>query len=793
MNARPPTLEENDISLPHLHSDARRTIPKELQSIQQWITWKYGTADPATGKRRKLPVGKGGTGSAWQTAAQWMDFDEAIAQAQNRRHCGVGLVLPAVVSNGQHLVATDHDKVGSLDADPGMNKRIAEIKELFKSLGKPYMEITPSGEGLRMLVTSKVLLAQISSSPNPLGGADELFCASSRWITVTGVKMAGDGLPDATPAIGKIADQWQKRLDAAKAPKASAEAITTAGNNHTPLAECDFFLHGVPPLTRSDGSLAAALAGSANWAIEPAAEGGRNSALCSLLGHAYAKGHTPDTFRTTATEWNSRCQPPMDTDEVERTLLSMWKTHLSHHPEAGVAAARREAQRKENAEIGTGEQFCPQPEVLKTEDMLGRFIFLSDGSRVFDTKYPKHVLSLADFRNTFAASCSSVPTGAFSTTGAAKTKSVPNFKAWLDSPKRLSAHSTTFDASASVYAKDPNGKHCVNMWTGFDRSIDPGAADVSFILEQIRWLFKDRANDFLDWLAHIEQHPGVLPHTMWLHISSYTGTGRNAIARLLSRVFSGYAAMSLDLERVLDSGFNDELTSKVLAVVDEIRIGGKDQWRHSETLKQMITAQVRHINVKYGRKSVEANACRFLVFSNHRNALPIDDNDRRIEVVISDARPKDAAHYSKLYRDVDDIKVVAAFAQFLRERDLSLFTPGRHALKNADKAQVVAVTGSDEYSALMEFTEIYTPPLVTADRLARVAGFSFFSRDALRFKHAVMDAGWGKVGRPSVKGKRVVIYAKKETVAQWINKKNEFLSGLPECDGGTVIWDEKND
>ena len=573
-------------------------------------------------------------------------------------------------------------------------------------------------------------------------------------------------------------------------------AARAAAKAHQPLAHPDasnHILQGSPPFAAGVSSVAAALAGSSSWGIEPTAVGGRNTALCSLLGHAYAKGHTPDTFRITATEWNSRCQPPMDTDEVERTLLSMWKTHLSHHPDAGVAAARREAQRKENAEIGTGEQFCPQPEVLKTEDMLGRFIFLSDGSRVFDTKYPKHVLSLADFRNTFAASCSSVPTGAFSTTGTAKTKSVPNFKAWLDSPQRLSAYSTTFDASASVYAKDPNGRKCVNMWTGFDRSIDPGAADVSFILEQIRWLFKDRANDFLDWLAHIEQHPGVLPHTMWLHISSYTGTGRNAIARLLSRVFSGYAAMSLALERVLDSGFNDELASKVLAVVDEIRIGGKDQWRHSETLKQMITAQVRHINVKYGRKSVEANACRFLVFSNHRNALPIDDNDRRIEVVISDARPKDAAHYSKLYRDVDDIKVVAAFAQFLRERDLSLFTPGRHALKNADKAQVVAVTGSDEYSALMEFTEIYTPPLVTAERLARVAGLLPYSSDARRFKFAAMDAGWLKVGRPSVKGKRVVIYAKKETVAQWINKKNEFLSGLPECDGGTVIWDEKND
>ena len=793
MNARPLRIMDKNTSLPHLHRDAKKSIPKELQSIQQWITWKYGSADPATGKRRKLPFGKNGTGSAWQTAAQWMGFDEAVAKAKLHGHSGVGLVLPAVVTNGQHVVATDHDKVGAVDADPRMNKRLAEIEAHFHSLGKPYTEITPSGEGLRMLVTSKVPLAQISSSPNPLGGADELFCANTKWITVTGDKMAGYGVPEATPVISKIGDQWQKRLDAAKAQKASAEAITTTGNNHTPPAPCGFDLHGVSPLTRSDGSLAAALAGSANWAIEPAAEGGRNSALCSLLGHAYGAGHSPDTFRTAATEWSSRCQPPMDTDEVDRTLQSMWKTHLSHHPDAGVAVARREAQRKENAEIGAGEQFCPQPEVLKTEDMLSRFIFLSDGSRVLDTKYPKHVLSLGDFRNALAASRSSVPTGVFLTTGAARTKSVSNCQAWLDSPQRLSAHSTTFDASASLYAKDPNGKHCVNMWTGFDRSIDPGAADVSLILEQIHWLFKDRANDFLDWLAHIEQHPGALPHTMWLHISSYTGTGRNAIARLLSRVFSGYAAMSLDLERVLDSGFNDELSSKVLAVVDEIRIGGKEQWRHSETLKQMITAQVRHINTKYGRKSVEANACRFLVFSNHRNALPIDDTDRRIEVVICDERPKDAAHYIQLYRDVDDIKIVAAFAQFLRERDLGLFRPGRHALKNADKAQVVTVTGSDEHSALMEFTEQYTPPLVTVERLARVAGFLPYSSDARRFTFAVMDAGWQKVGRASVKGKRVVIYAKKEVAAQWMNNKNDFAAGLPVCDGGTVIWEEKND
>ncbi len=100
MNARVLTIADDDISLPHLHKDAEKNIPTELQNIQQWITWKYGPADLVTGKRRKLPIGKDGTGSAWQIAHQWMGFDEAIDTAQSRGHCGIGLVLPAMVFKG---------------------------------------------------------------------------------------------------------------------------------------------------------------------------------------------------------------------------------------------------------------------------------------------------------------------------------------------------------------------------------------------------------------------------------------------------------------------------------------------------------------------------------------------------------------------------------------------------------------------------------------------------------------------------------------------------------------------
>jgi hypothetical protein len=101
-----------------------------------------------------------------------------------------------------------------------------------------------------------------------------------------------------------------------------------------------------------------------------------------------------------------------------------------------------------------------------------------------------------------------------------------------------------------------------------------------------------------------------------IHISAMTGTGRNWISSVMARVLRGHCAAAFDLVGALRSGFNGELSSKLLAVVDEIREGARaDQWEHSESLKQMITAERRTINHKYGLQVVEYNCCRFLLFS----------------------------------------------------------------------------------------------------------------------------------------------------------------------------------
>ena len=101
-----------------------------------------------------------------------------------------------------------------------------EIKALHHRLGEPYIEETPSGKGLRMLVASKVSIAQIGSSPNPLGGADELFCGSSKWLTVTGNRLGGTDVKEATHELQTLAIEWNARLfDRKKPTQTTAETV----------------------------------------------------------------------------------------------------------------------------------------------------------------------------------------------------------------------------------------------------------------------------------------------------------------------------------------------------------------------------------------------------------------------------------------------------------------------------------------------------------------------------------------------------------------------------------------
>lgn len=348
---------------------------------------------------------------------------------------------------------------------------------------------------------------------------------------------------------------------------------------------------------------------------------------------------------------------------------------------------RRAKQQLENAAIQDAE-VVKLPSIMAREEMREQFVLVADGSSVAMLSNPRTCLSVADCRNVFAPSVTAIPAG----DGGVKYMST--FGLWMNDPKRHTVEKRTFAPGRDIFCRDPQGATAVNTWRRPERR--QSDCSVELFLEHLRYLMPEPgdADTFLDWLAHVEQHPEVLPHYGWLHISERTGLGRNWVASVLARVWRGLVAPNVDLPELLASPFNGQLAGRVLAIVDEIREGGGDSYRNAEKLKSLVNAETRTVNPKYGRQFLEFNACRWLIFSNHANALPVDEHDRRWRVVAVNQPARAESVYAQLYNALNDEGFINAVGWHLANRDISGFRPGERPPMNRSKRLVIGASRS---------------------------------------------------------------------------------------------------
>lgn len=362
---------------------------------------------------------------------------------------------------------------------------------------------------------------------------------------------------------------------------------------------------------------------------------------------------------------------------------------------------RREQQRAENARL-QDLAINALPPIVSVEQMEGDAVWIGQGSNVGLISNPHQVLSFRDFSGLTAASKTETKDGdgedqpaPSAKSGQRKPQKVLNAVLWRNSPRRTTVLTRTFHAGELPICFDPDGKKALNSWRPTTRW--PARTDPGLFLAQVAYLIPDQVERgvFLDWLAHTEQKPGVLPHFHWLHIASQTGTGRNWLASVLARVWRGYVAPNVDLPALLDSQFNEELAGRVFAIVDEVQEGASENsYRHSSRLKSLITAEYRKINPKGLAQYKERNAVRWLIFSNHDNALPMNNTDRRFRVVRHTAQPRSASDYAELYAVLNDQEFINAVGVYLRDRDISAFNPGERPPMNEAKTAAINASKS---------------------------------------------------------------------------------------------------
>ena len=147
-------------------------FPKELTACSRWVCWKIarGTKVPfdARHEHAHASVSKPET---------WCSFEKAkeayIARLNEPDEFdGIGIVLV-----GDGLVAVDLDHCVK-DRQPTL-----EAQELLQKIGPTYVEISPSGEGIRAFAFAKPLDKGLKA--NLRGISVELY-SNLRYLTVTG-------------------------------------------------------------------------------------------------------------------------------------------------------------------------------------------------------------------------------------------------------------------------------------------------------------------------------------------------------------------------------------------------------------------------------------------------------------------------------------------------------------------------------------------------------------------------------------------------------------------------------
>ena len=408
---------------------------------------------------------------------------------------------------------------------------------------------------------------------------------------------------------------------------------------------------------------------------------------------------------------------------------------------------RRHHQQLENRRLQESEVGLVIPSDLSVDVMIERCVWIAGGRQVaYVTEDRSLFLKFDEFR---ALTVSSKTQVEVQQRDKPLNKWCANATLWQADKRRVDAMTATFHPGSPTITTDPNGLRAVNTWRPIKRW--PATVSVSPFLEQVEYLFPDltELNAFIDWLAHIEQRPGELPHYGWLHIAENTGTGRNWVASLLARVFRGYVAPNVDLPALLDSPYNGELGGRVLAIVDEVQEGASEgNYRNAERLKSMVNAEMRTVNNKYGLKYVEFNALRWLVFSNHKNALPLNDEDRRFRVVMHKAPPRSPQIYEGLYALLKDANFINSVGVYLRERDISRFKPGERPPLNADKLAAIAASKPMSTQAAEEIVACWPADIITyKNALELLTGDPEKKEFTAGMRRAMEGAGavsWGK-------------------------------------------------
>jgi hypothetical protein len=137
---------------------------------------------------------------------------------------------------------------------------------------------------------------------------------------------------------------------------------------------------------------------------------------------------------------------------------------------------------------------------------------------------------------------------------------------------------------------------------------------------------------------------------------------------------------------------------------------------------------------------VEKNCSRFLMFSNHEDALPFDNSDRRVIVIENPTFRQSQEYYKWLNDMLTDQRFIASVQHYLMTLSLDGFSPHDPAPMNAAKMKSLKSMESPADQDAQEFIRVWPGELATTSDLTAFMGDNA-PRSPAAMGHAIKRAG----------------------------------------------------
>jgi hypothetical protein len=249
-----------------------------------------------------------------------------------------------------------------------------------------------------------------------------------------------------------------------------------------------------------------------------------------------------------------------------------------------------------------------------------------------------------------------------------------------------------------------------------------GQTVIDLFLQHVRNTISDEreGNLLIDFMSYVYKNEGS--RVRWgMLLWGIEGNGKTYFFHVLQQIM-GRNATVINTS-MIERPFNDWAVGSRLIGIEEIRISGTNKWRVLDQLKPMISNDSIAVEPKGATRYHAPNFASYLMTTNHQDAVPMSDNDRRYCVIFTKHREQDdlfaqhggkeqaGEYFDRLFSESN--RRADAIARFLLDHKVSdEFNPHGRAPTTAGLAEMKKANVSDDRQAVEDAIEDYACEIV---------------------------------------------------------------------------------